>query len=188
MGSGLASIGTTYVLEALFECTEAKRSKRPIAFLNNFPGGLSFFFPAHITGLTIAILLYSGSRVMPFVFAPSVAICSKTVVRVQIQAKSRHFLNPSNTGIALTLVLFFIMGWNDSVRIYGICSRVLGFGDSPCNCIYWNFIELEINGTLRIDRVLVSHIYRTSTSSKCFIPFHDTIADHAYDGGCIGSV
>lgn len=102
----LATLATTYVLETGFEVIQAKQQRRPMAFLQSFPSGLSFFYPAHITGLAIAMLLYPGGRIVPFVFAGSVAICSKVIFRTTIDGKSRHFLNPSNTGITAALLLF----------------------------------------------------------------------------------
>lgn len=101
-----ASLVTTYVFEAVFEVIRARQNHQPIAFLRQFPSGLTFFFPAHITGLAIAMLLYAGGHIMPFIFAGAVAICSKVIFRTIISGKPRHFLNPSNTGIVLSLVLF----------------------------------------------------------------------------------
>jgi enediyne biosynthesis protein E5 len=50
--------------------------------------------------------LYCGSRLLPFAFASVVAISSKALLTVKVNNSDRHFLNPSNTGIALTILLF----------------------------------------------------------------------------------
>jgi hypothetical protein len=52
------------------------------------------------------MLLYANDRLMPIVFATAVAIGSKHIFRVAVAGRSRHFLNPSNIGITVTLLLF----------------------------------------------------------------------------------
>ena len=71
---------------------------------------VDFLLSAHITGIAVAMLLYSNARPMPVVFAAAVAISSKALFRLTVQEKSRHFLNPSNFGIATTLLLFPSVG------------------------------------------------------------------------------
>ena len=52
------------------------------------------------------MLLYCGDLLLPFAFASAVAIASKALFTVKVNNAERHFLNPSNTGIALTVLLF----------------------------------------------------------------------------------
>ena len=52
------------------------------------------------------MLLYSNDRIFPIVFAATVAIGSKALIRVPIRNGRRHFFNPSNAGIATTLLVF----------------------------------------------------------------------------------
>jgi hypothetical protein len=54
------------------------------------------------------MLLYAGARVWPVVFGVACAIGSKAVFRVPVGSGRRHFLNPSNTGIAAGLL--FVSG------------------------------------------------------------------------------
>jgi enediyne biosynthesis protein E5 len=56
--------------------------------------------------MAVAMLLYPGALILPFVFASAVAIASKALFTAPVNGSRRHFLNPSNTGIAVT-VLFF---------------------------------------------------------------------------------
>jgi len=52
------------------------------------------------------MLLYANDRLWVVVFGSAVAVASKTLVRVRIGSGARHFLNPSNFGVSLTLLLF----------------------------------------------------------------------------------
>lgn len=52
------------------------------------------------------MLLYCGDLLLPFAFASAVAIGSKALFTFPVNDSERHFLNPSNTGIAATVFLF----------------------------------------------------------------------------------
>ncbi len=67
---------------------------------------IDFLLPAHISGMAVSMLLYCGDLLLPFAFASVVAIASKALLTVKVNNSERHFLNPSNTGIALTVFLF----------------------------------------------------------------------------------
>jgi enediyne biosynthesis protein E5 len=103
----LLSVAVAYCCELLLEWTDAISEGRKARF---FGGGwkrlLDFLLPAHITGLAVAMLLYSGDRMLPIVFASIVAIVSKATFRVAVRGRLRHFLNPSNFGITVTLLVF----------------------------------------------------------------------------------
>lgn len=75
-----------------------------------FMGGLGslvgFLLPAHISSLAIAMLVYSGDRINPMIFAIVVALTSKALLKVKQGGKWKHFLNPSNFGITVTLLVF----------------------------------------------------------------------------------
>ncbi len=86
---------------------------------------IDFLLSAHITGLACAMLLYSSSRLMPIVFASAVAIVSKALLRITLQNGSRHFLNPSNFGITLTLLLF---PWVGIAPPYHFTENIHGWG------------------------------------------------------------
>jgi len=66
----------------------------------------NFLLPAHISSLALAMFVYSSDRLWPLVFAVVVAIGSKYIFRVSTEKGSRHFLNPSNAGIVVTLLVF----------------------------------------------------------------------------------
>ncbi|MCY9373534.1 RnfABCDGE type electron transport complex subunit D [Bacillus haynesii] len=102
----LTALTTCYILEILFEVISAKLQKRDIVFKSGIKNSIDFLLPAHITGLAIGMLIYSNSNILPYVFAAAVAVSSKEIFKVTIKGKEKHFLNPSNTGIAVVLLLF----------------------------------------------------------------------------------
>jgi hypothetical protein len=107
----LVCAATAYLLEIILESVGAWSESRKPAFAG---GGLQrlviFLLPAHITGLATSMLLYPGDRLWPLIFGVVVAMTSKSIFTVTVDGKRRHFLNPSNTGIATTLFLFPTVG------------------------------------------------------------------------------
>jgi Na+-transporting NADH:ubiquinone oxidoreductase subunit NqrB len=54
-----------------------------------------------VSGLSLSLLLDSGTRLLPFVLCGALAICSKYFVQYQ----GKHFFNPTNFGMAIILLL-----------------------------------------------------------------------------------
>src|SRR5258708_30379586 len=53
------------------------------------------------------MLLYANDRLWVIAFATAIVIGSKAILRVRLYpGVTRHFLNPSNTGITTTLLIF----------------------------------------------------------------------------------
>ncbi|WP_187347070.1 enediyne biosynthesis protein UnbU [Nocardiopsis sp. CNR-923] len=52
------------------------------------------------------MLLWGNASLWPYLFAVTVAVVSKHLVRIPVNGRRRHILNPSNFGITVTLVLF----------------------------------------------------------------------------------
>ena len=102
----LLSLATAYSCEFFAEWIEARAERRPPRFLLGWKEAVDFLLPAHITGLAVAMLLYSGDSVWPTMFAAAVAIASKSTLRIAVKGRLRHFLNPSNFGITVTLLVF----------------------------------------------------------------------------------
>ncbi len=102
----LASLATTYTCELLCEWLDACADRRRPRFLGSVKAFVDFLLPAHITGLAVAMLLYSSDRLGPIVLASAIAIASKNTLRQTVNRRTGHFLNPSNFGIAVTLLLF----------------------------------------------------------------------------------
>jgi len=102
----LVGLATAYVIELLLETLSAWGEQRPARYrggLNNF---LSLMLPAHVTGLAVPMLLYANNHFWPIVMGVAIGIGSKYMFRVKMGNATRHFFNPSNTGIAATLLIF----------------------------------------------------------------------------------
>lgn len=102
----LVSVAAAYFMEILLEVVDAWAQQRPLRFAGEPKAVLEFLLSAHITGLAVAMLLYANQALWPIVFASAIAIASKRIFRVSTGQGSRHFLNPSNFGITVTLLIF----------------------------------------------------------------------------------
>ncbi|MFN9176446.1 MAG: enediyne biosynthesis protein UnbU [Synechocystis sp.] len=122
----LASLATGYSVELLLELVEAKCQNRTPNFWGSRQTFIDFLLPAHITSLAIAMLLYSNATLWPIMLATAVAIGSKAIFRVKVNDKVRHFLNPSNFGISVVLLLF---PWVGITAPYQFTENLLGWGD-----------------------------------------------------------
>ncbi|WP_203590386.1 enediyne biosynthesis protein [Streptomyces sp. SID13031] len=69
-------------------------------------GVFTFLLPAYITTLAVNMLLYANDRFWPIAFAVVIAVGQKAVLVAPIKGRWRHFMNPSNFGITMTLILF----------------------------------------------------------------------------------
>lgn len=102
----VVALGSAYSLELLLALVSPHPEARRRAFGCGWRGFIDFLLPAHITGLAVAMLLYANERLWVIAFAAVTAIGSKVLFRAPYRAGSRHFLNPSNFGIAATLLFF----------------------------------------------------------------------------------
>jgi enediyne biosynthesis protein E5 len=97
---------TAYATEAVFEVLSAWVEHRRPGFLGEGPkAGMAFFLPAHITALAANMLLYANNQWWPVMFCVVVAVAQKHVLRAPIKGRMRHFMNPSNLGIAVSLLV-----------------------------------------------------------------------------------
>ncbi|MFP5393430.1 MAG: enediyne biosynthesis protein UnbU, partial [Gammaproteobacteria bacterium] len=100
-----------------------------------FRGGprrlLAFLLPAHISALAVGMLLYTGERYTVVAFASALAIFSKLLLRVPVPGgaarQTVHFMNPSNFGIAVTLLLF--SDWVGVAQPYQFTENLSGAAD-----------------------------------------------------------
>ena len=102
----LVALATGYGLELLLETIDARIHRNRPRFAGGGKALVNFLLPAHISGLAVSMLLYSGSRLAPIALATAVAISSKAIFRARVGRGTRHFFNPSNLGITATLLLF----------------------------------------------------------------------------------
>jgi hypothetical protein len=122
----VVALGTCYGVELALEVADAWSARRPLRFRGGPRALVDFLLPAHISALAIALLLYPGGRLAPIAFAGAVAVCSKAVFRAPLGRGRRHVLNPSNFGIAVTLLLFPAVSISPP---YHFTENVAGAGD-----------------------------------------------------------
>lgn len=106
----LVALAVGYSTEILLELVQAWSQQRRPCFMGGFRKFIDFLLPAHISGLAVAMLLYANDRLWPIAFATAVAIGSKAIFRAPVGKGVRHFYNPSNFGITITLLLFTWVG------------------------------------------------------------------------------
>jgi Na+-translocating ferredoxin:NAD+ oxidoreductase RnfD subunit len=124
----VAALAAAYSVELLLEFIDARCNRRALRFMG---GGVrkfvDFLLSAHITGLACAMLLYANETFGPVIFASVVAICSKCLLRAPLErGGTRHFFNPSNFGITITLLVF---AWVSVAPPYQFTENMTGAGD-----------------------------------------------------------
>jgi hypothetical protein len=96
-----------YTAEIAIETVSARAERRQPGFTGHGLWGLyTFLLPTHITSLAVNMLLYANDNFWPIAFGVVVAIGQKAVLRAPINGRLRHFTNPSNFGITITLLAF----------------------------------------------------------------------------------
>lgn len=106
----LVALATAYSLELALEFLMARNAGRAPAYAGGARKFIDFLLPAHISGLAVGMLLYANDRLWVVAFAAAVAIGSKVIFRAPVGRGTRHFYNPSNFGITITLLLFSWVG------------------------------------------------------------------------------
>jgi Na+-translocating ferredoxin:NAD+ oxidoreductase RnfD subunit len=107
----LVALATAYPLAILLELAQCWSIGRKPAFSGGVRALIDFLLSAHISALAVAMLLYANDRLWVVAFATAVAIGSKVLFRQPARSGGgRHFYNPSNFGITVTLLLFSWVG------------------------------------------------------------------------------
>lgn len=121
------SLFTAYGLELFLEWVQARVERRRPRYRGSFVELVNFLLPAHITGLAIGMLMYSNDRLLPFAFTAAAAIASKAILTAPVRGGRRHFMNPSNAGLAAAFLLL-----PETVALaspYQFTNDLSGFGD-----------------------------------------------------------
>jgi enediyne biosynthesis protein E5 len=101
------ALATGYTTELVLEVIGAKVEGRAPRFKGGgLKGLINFLFPAHITSLALNMLIYVNDRIWVMMFAVTVAVSTKWILRAPVRGNLRHYMNPSNFGILMVLVLF----------------------------------------------------------------------------------
>ncbi|MBE7169184.1 MAG: RnfABCDGE type electron transport complex subunit D [Williamsia sp.] len=117
---------TAYTLEITFETISARIQHRKPGYAGGFQNWFYFLLPGHISAMAVSMLMFTNQNLLPIVFATSLAVLSKVIFKVKIGGKVRHFLNPSNTGIAVSFILF---PWVSTAPPYQFTENVAGWWD-----------------------------------------------------------
>ncbi|MFE7593572.1 enediyne biosynthesis protein [Kitasatospora sp. NPDC057512] len=101
------AVFTAYACEIAFELISAWAQRRGPRFRGNgFRGVYEFLLPAHITALAVNMLTYGNNQLLPIVFGVVIGVGGKHALQAPIAGRMRHFMNPSNFGITMSLVCF----------------------------------------------------------------------------------
>jgi len=103
----LLAVLTGYASELVFESVSAWVYQRPARFRGNGLRGLyEALLPAHITSLAVSMLLYCNNQFWPVAFGVVVGVGAKHVLQAPIHGRMKHYMNPSNFGITIILLVF----------------------------------------------------------------------------------
>ncbi|MEV0846494.1 enediyne biosynthesis protein [Streptomyces sp. NPDC049954] len=101
------AVAAGYTTEILLELLSAWAQRRPARFTGHgFRGVYEFLLPAHITALAVNMLLYANNQLLPVLFGVFAGVAGKHAMQAPVAGRMRHFMNPSNFGITLSLVCF----------------------------------------------------------------------------------
>ncbi|RKT55226.1 enediyne biosynthesis protein [Saccharothrix australiensis] len=101
------ALATGYAVELALELISARQEGRAPRFAGNGAKGvIEFLYPAHITSLAVNMLTYVNDQLWVMIFAVTVAVGAKWVLRAPVRGRMRHYMNPSNFGITIVLLLF----------------------------------------------------------------------------------
>lgn len=98
---------TGYTTELVLETVTARAQRRLPRYRGNGMRGLYvFLLPAHITSLAVNMLIYTNNQIGPVIFGVMVGVSGKYIFQTPVNGRMRHFMNPSNLGIAAVFVFF----------------------------------------------------------------------------------
>jgi hypothetical protein len=103
----LAAVLTAVAVSMLLDWVDGRARHRPLRFTGSLGAFLNFLPACLIPGFACAMLLYANERLWPVVFAVVLSIGSKLIFRAPVSNHhTQHIFNPSNFGVAATLLLF----------------------------------------------------------------------------------
>ncbi|RSM55227.1 enediyne biosynthesis protein [Amycolatopsis sp. WAC 01376] len=121
------ALATGYTVEIGLEALAARVDHRAPRYAGRGVRGMvEFLYPAHITSLAMNMLIYVNDQVWVLIFGVVVAVGTKWVLRAPVRGRLRHYMNPSNFGIAVLLLIF---PWVNIAPPYHFTEHVSGFVD-----------------------------------------------------------
>jgi len=116
-------VGTGWACALFFEWVDAKASGDVPGYLGGgFKKLVDWMLSAHMTSITLSFLLYYNRRLWVAAFTVALALGSKYLFRVRVNGHLKHFMNPSNFGIAVVLLTFQWVGllpWGWTINLHG---------------------------------------------------------------------
>lgn len=123
----IIAIATGYTLELGLETISARAQGRAPRFLGQGVRGLvEYLYPAHITSLAVNMLLYVNDQLWMMIFAVMVGISGKWVLQTPVRGRLRHYMNPSNLGITVVLL---VVPWASIAPPYHFTEHLFDAGD-----------------------------------------------------------
>ncbi|MFF5218569.1 enediyne biosynthesis protein [Micromonospora sp. NPDC000442] len=123
----IIAVVTAYTTELLLEVVAARAEDRAPRFRGGGLRGLmDFLLPAHISGIAVNMLLYVNDQVLVMMLGVVAAISGKWLLKAPVRGRIRHFMNPSNLGIVVVLLLF---PWVSVAPPYHFTENVTGVVD-----------------------------------------------------------
>jgi hypothetical protein len=108
----IVAIVTAVFAQMLLEWVDATAKNRELRFAGGTGPFLNFLPAALIPGFACGMLLYPNENLWPIAFAVVLSIASKVLFRAPVgNGHYQHIFNPSNVGIAATLLLFPQVGF-----------------------------------------------------------------------------
>jgi Na+-translocating ferredoxin:NAD+ oxidoreductase RnfD subunit len=108
----LTAIATAIGVSMILDWIDARARNREVRFAGSVGNFLNFLPACLIPGFACGMLLYANERLWPMVFAVVLSIGSKVILRAPVgNGHTQHIFNPSNFGVATTLVLFPEVGF-----------------------------------------------------------------------------
>lgn len=105
-------VGAAIAIQVFLEWVDAVARNREMRFAGGWANLFNFLPAAIIPGFACSMLLYANERLWPIAFASTVSIASKVLIRAPVGGgRSQHVFNPSNFGVATTLLLFPQIGF-----------------------------------------------------------------------------
>ena len=105
-------VGTAIFMQLFLEWVDARARNREVRWAGSWANFLNALPAAVIPGFACSMLLYPNERLWPIVFAVVLSIGSKVLIRAPVgEGRTQHIFNPSNFGVASTLLLFPQVGF-----------------------------------------------------------------------------
>src|ERR1043166_7619371 len=103
----LTAITTANAVSMVLDWVDARAVNRELRFTGSLGNFLNFLPACLIPGFACGMLLYANERLAPLIFAVVLSIGSKVILRAPVgNGHTQHIFNPSNFGVAATLLLF----------------------------------------------------------------------------------